>query len=335
MLDLHSVHGPAPEPIPIRIEPEHCLGERVIVEQISTCNFSHFFLFSPSHATSLSFFSPMNKFSLGGLTSCTACISGHSPEGSTSCTSTNPGSYHDPETGHDPPCPNGRFSAAGAGSLALCNNCTEGKWAGPDENGDGSLFCKTAAAGKIPTSDRGNTTNCPPNTKNSGGVDVCQDCLPNSYSNPGSSFCYVCELGHEYDDTMSHPQKCAQCPVSKFSATGVSCELCVASSGYVQDVAGSASCNYCGLGKFADVSTNKCVDCLASKYSTGGGSSCTDCESGKISASAAQSTCAFCDAGQVPNINGTTCETCTAGKMSNIGGERPEEKRNICTPSNT
>ena len=277
---------------------------------------------------------PAGTFSSSGASNLAGCApcdgSGQfSPTGSSYCSTAGAGTKPNDARGGVENCPPNTFSE---GESTTCTGCPANSY-----SNEGSLFCYSCLPGQRYNS--GSTSiskcaDCAVNEFNDDGNGVsCESCPANSYGNTGSSSCYVCAPGHEYDDTMTvsadDPKKCAQCPISKFSAVGVSCEICAASSGYVQHVAGSASCNYCGLGQFADMSTNMCVNCPASKYSTGGGSSCTDCESGKISASAAQSTCAFCDAGQVPNSLITACESCPAGKMSNIGGERPEATRNI------
>ena len=148
----------------------------------------------------------------------------------------------------------------------------------------------------------------------------CTDCAANSYSNTGSSSCYTCAPGYEYYSTMpvsvDHPQKCAQCPISEYSATGVSCEVCAASSGYVQHVAGSASCDYCGLGTFADVSTNTCENCSASKYSAGGSDSCTPCGNGGHS-EAGSSSCISTPPGHY--WSGLHDLPCPAGTFSETG----------------
>ena len=84
---------------------------------------------------------------------------------------------------------------------------------------------------------------------------------------------------------------------------------------------GLSSCTFCGPGKRADPSTNRCEECAAGTSSAGGSDVCMACDAtvGFVSNIEGQSSCAFCGPGKRADPSTNECEECAAGKSS-VGG---------------
>ena len=75
--------------------------------------------------------------------------------------------------------------------------------------------------------------------------------------------------------------------------------------------------NLTGCEKGTYINNNKCIDCIAGKFSNNIGSlKCIDCIAGKFSSINGSTSCSICNKGTISNNSASTCSSCTLGRYS-------------------
>ena len=112
----------------------------------------------------------------------------------------------------------------------------------------------------------------------------------------GAVICTLCSGGKYSGEGASH---CSDCGQGSFSSTGATlCEMCDNTKGFVSKGVANDACEYCGVGKYAELATHECKSCIRGKYSVGGVSECLVCEEGKFSDNEGASSCSTAEAGK-------------------------------------
>eukprot|EP00519_Triparma_laevis_P003800 CAMPEP_0182496358 /NCGR_PEP_ID=MMETSP1321-20130603/5016_1 /TAXON_ID=91990 /ORGANISM="Bolidomonas sp., Strain RCC1657" /LENGTH=919 /DNA_ID=CAMNT_0024699959 /DNA_START=167 /DNA_END=2923 /DNA_ORIENTATION=+ len=257
------------------------------------------------------------------VTDCTDCEAGkyNEEEGARSCSLCREGKYLD---------------TTGATSETQCKLCPEGKY-----NDDDGLTtdCYDCDLGKFaPSTGYRDCDDCVTGTYAADeGSSDCDQCEEGKHANvTGSKACFDCELGTfaenkgavvctlcvggKYSDRGA--TVCNECVNGTYSNPGAAtCDTCNHTEGFISHARngdGNNACEYCGIGKYADLPTHKCKPCQHGTYSVGGVNQCLECEPGKFNLNDGASSCSPCEPGSVPD--GTTgCTICTAGKYAAFG----------------
>ncbi|GMI18635.1 hypothetical protein TrLO_g5769 [Triparma laevis f. longispina] len=269
------------------------------------------------------------KYSVGGKDACSNCEGSELAPlaGAFSCQTCLPGEYL-AGSGGDKQCVKcavGKFSRQGDGTT--CDDCPYGEYSVES----GSVSCSPGPPGyrvnvetAVPAAS--GIVVCSAGKFSKGKTHECTDCEEGKYSEPMSSSCLSCAAGKvetrvrtltaEGDSYESRDTVCTACPVAKREDKG-SCVSCT--DGYVASSQGTTTCDYCGAGKFASLTSNTCEDCPAATFSVGGSLACVPCEVGKYNANVGAPACTICPAGQVASSNQTGCEECDDGTKSTQG----------------
>ncbi|GMH88575.1 hypothetical protein TrST_g11202 [Triparma strigata] len=276
-------------------------------------------------------------YSLGGADDCTPCEAGERSDtgaaGCKPCAICPVGRYVVTEcsTSSDTQCEIcGKGTASMGDGATSCTACTsDGQYADRTE----SSVCKTAPAGKKPTTNHQDVENCAAGTYSVGGANECSDCGAGETSAAGAagcSTCAVCEPGkYKISDCSSDTEtQCGDCLKGKASMGGeaTSCTECD-SDGKYSDEDNASVCKTAPAGKKPTLNRQNIEDCAAGKYSTGGANECSECRSGETSDAGAAGcrTCATCGLGKYRIADCTSevetqCGDCVAGKAS-MGGD--------------
>ena len=208
----------------------------------------------------------------GTAEECLSCDAGfYCPTGDEYDTSTNFASFVSNKTA----CSSGYYSTGGAES---CTQAQAGYYVNADASGQ--TQCPTGTYNELP----GQTacTNCPAGTYNDltgqdSAKDACQSCASGYYSVAGSESCTQAQAGYYVNNDASGQTACAagtynslpgqtssaaclDCSAGTYSASGAS--SCITCSGDTYNTSsGSATCQACGAGSYANGSHTGC-DCL-------------------------------------------------------------------------
>ncbi|ELP83598.1 protein serine/threonine kinase, putative [Entamoeba invadens IP1] len=237
--------------------------------------------------TSCSFCSP-GYYSGSGASSCTKCNPGYyaSSAGSSSCTNCNPGKY-----------------ASSYGS-ASCSTCSAGTY-----SGTGASSCTKCSAGYYSGSGASSCSVCSAGTYSSSGSSTCTKCNAGSYSSSGSTSCKLCDAGtYSSNDGAS---SCKLCNAGSYSNKGATtCTTCT--GGYYSQYSESASCTACAAGTRSEfpTSSTKCVTCSRGTYSSSGSAYCNDCRAGTYADEQGSSSCKTCADGFYSTSGSSTCVQC-------------------------
>ncbi|GMH50627.1 hypothetical protein TL16_g00828 [Triparma laevis f. inornata] len=192
--------------------------------------------------------------------------------------------------------------AAPSFSSSTCQICEAGKFS----QGKGWHDCFECALGKFAAAGAAKYTNKHKHK-------TCSYCAAGTFTDyRGAVVCTFCS-GGQYSG-VDGASACSNCDRGKFSNPGAtSCETCEHTEGFVAKGEGNNNCEYCGIGKYANLLTHECKPCVLGKYSVGGVNECLDCESGKFNLNDGASSCS--PEGQYSSsVGAATCSTAPAGK---------------------
>ncbi len=270
------------------------------------------------------------KYSVSdGSTLCTSCNPGYySNVGSSDCNYCPTGKYGADDRSTCVVCPAGKYSSSTAvTSITGCNLCNEGSY-----SLEGSGSCSLCPAGRYVNHKGGTSisdcTLCPAGQYSSiSGSSSCSLCPAGKYSNTAGSssdsLCYTCSTG-KY--SLSGSSSCSLCPLGKYSNEGTNaqdgCAACP--RGTYADAIGSSVCKDCSLGSVSTVigalDSSVCTTCAAGKYANNK-QECLSCAKGKYSITAGNydvASCLSCPQGKYSDVvSSTGCQLCAAGKYSN------------------
>ena len=144
-------------------------------------------------------------------------------------------------------------------------------------------------------------------------------CPAGTYSNPSSTMCTNCPLGHY--SPLEGSDKCLECEPGTYAGYFRSkiCNKCPA--GTYSHNKGAISCSSCLPGQTSNIGAISCYDCPAGTHSSGGYGSteCIKCKPGQYSSKRTNTACYSCPAGTFSDITLTKCNKCRPGTYSNEG----------------
>ena len=171
---------------------------------------------------------------------CSPCSDGMISLGAqTTCTLCPPGTYSNSDHSACLPC---QIGSASIGGLASCSICSDGQYS----DFDGAAVCKTAPAGKKPTTSRTAIESCEAGKYSVGGASECTSCETGKFSVQGAVGCTpasTCGAGTRImtASTAISDADCEDCPAGKYS------------------IGGTAECTACETGKYS--TATKAVGC--------------------------------------------------------------------------
>ncbi|GMI05582.1 hypothetical protein TrVE_jg1080 [Triparma verrucosa] len=273
------------------------------------------------------------KYSLGDVDDCSPCEIGkmQNDPNSTYCEVCSAGQIPKDDKTGCLSCEEGKYASYGGSE---CNICPEGKWSrieaqqcSPVQPGHEVVQNNSLRTGQSP---------CTEGHYSPGGLDSCQTCPSEEFSNGLAISCSSCVPGkYNSRNADSSLLECQDCPEGKVAPLGTeeSCVYCNAINGLVYSGSKTA-CTFCAAGTYASVidngnggRTESCAACPSGKFSPGGTSACEDCGDNTYSTLnldgrdvLEMATCKTCTAGEEAKMDKTGCNPCASGKVSIAGG---------------
>ena len=264
-------------------------------------------------------------------TSCSACPSGYSCDGS-----------HTRLV-----CPAGKSAAAGVGA---CSNCGEDN----RYSGSGAASCSACGVGSRTaggSATRRETCGPCPAGSSCNGHNAASPCAVGMFSAASASTCSECNDDTKYADVLGTADKCKTCAAGSYTTGGSSkrrsaCTTCPPG----KSCDGSSVTPLCSNGKFSAGALEKCAACGDVKlYSENGATSCITCNAGSFTSGNTETTrssCVSCNLGYkcvgdgkmtscgVSNLytdarGMSSCKTCPAEAFT--GGGVSSSTRTTCT----